>query len=54
MTLVRDEFGPTLPELVGPRLGVRVRTVWLALAAVAAVAVAIVAWLSLRPDTSRM
>lgn len=53
MTLVRDEFGPTLPELVGPRLGVRVRTVWLALAAVAAVAVAIVAWLSLRPDTSR-
>jgi hypothetical protein len=53
MALVRDEFGPTLPELLGSRLGVRVRTVWLALAVVGAVAVAIVAWLSLRPDPSR-
>jgi hypothetical protein len=53
MTVVREEFGPTLPELLGPRLGVHTRTVWLALAAVAAVAVVVIAWLTLRPDPGR-
>jgi hypothetical protein len=53
MPVVREEFGPTLPELLGPRLGVRTRTVWLAAAVLAAVALAVAAWLSLRPDPSR-
>jgi hypothetical protein len=50
MSVVREEFGPTLPELVGRRLGVRPRAVWLSLAAIGAVAVAVAAWLALRPD----
>jgi hypothetical protein len=50
MSVVREEYGPTLPELLGRRLGVPVRTVWLALAAVGAVAAVVVGWLSLRPD----
>jgi hypothetical protein len=50
MSVVREEFGPTLPELVGRRLGVRPRAVWLVLAAAGAVAVAVAAWLALRPD----
>ena len=49
MSVVREEFGPTLPELVGQRLGVPSRKVWLALVAVLAVAVAIGAYLALRP-----
>jgi hypothetical protein len=49
MSLVREEFGPTLPELVGRRLGVPARKVWLVLAAVGAVAVAVAGWLALRP-----
>lgn len=49
MSLVREEFGPTLPELVGRRLGVPARKVWLVLAAIGAVAVAVAAWLALRP-----
>jgi hypothetical protein len=53
MTVVREEFGPTLPELLGPRLGLRARTVWLALSVIGVVAVAIAAWLALRPDPSR-
>ena len=53
MSVVREEFGPTLPELVGRRLGVRTRTAWLALAAIAAVAVVVVAWLALRPDPNQ-
>jgi hypothetical protein len=53
MTVVREELGPTLPELLGPRLGVRTRTVWLVLAAMGVVAVVVVAWLSLRPDPTR-
>ena len=53
MSVVREEFGPTLPELVGRRLGVRTRTVWLALAAIGALAVVVVAWLSLRPDPNQ-
>jgi hypothetical protein len=50
VSVVREEFGPTLPELVGRRLGVRQRTVWLSLAAIGAVAVVVVAYLALRPD----
>ena len=53
MSVVREEFGPTLPELVGRRLGVRTRTVWLALAAIGAIAVVVVAWLALRPDPNQ-
>jgi hypothetical protein len=49
VSVVREEFGPTLPELLGSRLGVPVRKVWLALAAVGVVALAVVLWLSLRP-----
>jgi hypothetical protein len=53
MPVVREEFGPTLPELLGPRLGVSTRTVWRALAGVGVLALAVVAWLSLRPDPGR-
>jgi hypothetical protein len=53
MPVVREEFGPTLPELLGPRLDVRTRTVWRALAVVGVLAVAVLAWLSLRPDPGR-
>jgi hypothetical protein len=53
VSVVREEFGPTLPELVGRQLGVRTRTVWLALAAIGAVAVVVVAWLALRPDPNQ-
>jgi hypothetical protein len=53
VSVVREEFGPTLPELVGRRLGVRTRTVWLALAAIGTVAVVVVAWLALRPDPNQ-
>jgi hypothetical protein len=49
VSVVREEFGPTLPELLGSRLGVPVRKVWLALAALGVVALAVVLWLSLRP-----
>jgi hypothetical protein len=53
MSVVREEFGPTLPELVGRRLGVRQRLVWLSLAAIGAVAAVVVAWLALRPDPNK-
>lgn len=53
MSVVRDEYGPTLPELLGPRLGVRVRTAWIGVAVVVAVGVAIALFLSLRPDPTR-
>ena len=53
MSVVREEFGPTLPELVGRRLGVRPRAVWLSLAAIGVLAVAVVAWLALRPDPDK-
>jgi hypothetical protein len=49
MSVVREEFGPTLPELVAARLAVPTRKVWLAFAAVAVVVVAIAAYLALRP-----
>jgi hypothetical protein len=53
MTVVREEFGPTLPELLGPRLGVRVRTLWLVVAGLAVVAIALAGWLALRPKPGR-
>jgi hypothetical protein len=46
MSVVREEFGPTLPELLGSRLHVPVRTVWRALAAVGVVVVLVVGWLT--------
>jgi hypothetical protein len=49
VSVVREEFGPTLPELLGSRLGLPARKVWLALAVVGVVAVAVVLWLTLRP-----
>jgi hypothetical protein len=49
VSVVREEFGPTLPDLLGSRLGVPARRVWLALGLVAAVAVAVVLFLTLRP-----
>ena len=33
VSVVREEFGPTLPELLGPRLRVPARTIWRVLAA---------------------
>jgi hypothetical protein len=51
MSVVREEFGPTLPELVGSRLHVPVRTVWRALAAAGVVVVAVLAWLAFVRDT---
>jgi hypothetical protein len=49
VSVVREEFGPALPELLGARLRVSVRSVWLGLAAIGVVAVAVAAWLTLRP-----
>jgi hypothetical protein len=49
VSVVREEFGPTLPELLGSRLGVPARKVWLVLAAAGAVALAVLLFLSLRP-----
>ncbi|HEY7622777.1 MAG TPA: hypothetical protein VH834_23595 [Solirubrobacteraceae bacterium] len=49
MSVVREEFGPTLPELLGSRFGVPARKLWLALAALGVVALAVVLWLALRP-----
>jgi hypothetical protein len=51
MSVVREEFGPTLPELLGERLGVPVRTLWRALAAVGIVVVVVLAWLVFVRDT---
>jgi hypothetical protein len=51
MSVVREEFGPTLPEVVGERLHVPVRTVWRALAAATVVVVLILAWLMFVRDT---
>jgi hypothetical protein len=45
MSVVREEFGPTLPELVGARLHVPVRTLWRALAVAGVVVVLLLAWL---------
>jgi hypothetical protein len=51
VSVVREEFGPTLPELVGARLHVPVRTVWRALGAAGVVVVLVLAWLLFVRDT---
>jgi hypothetical protein len=51
VSVVREEFGPTLPELVGARLHVPVRTVWRSLAAAGALVVLVLAWLLFVRDT---
>ena len=45
MSVVREEFGPTLPELLGARLRVPARTIWRVLAAAGVVVVLVLAWL---------
>jgi hypothetical protein len=47
VSVVREEFGPTLPELVGGRLGVPVRTIWRVLAGAGVLVVLVLAWLAL-------
>jgi hypothetical protein len=47
MSVVRPEFGPTLPDLLGPRVRALPRVAQLALALAAAAVVAVVAWLTL-------
>jgi hypothetical protein len=49
MSVVREEFGPTLPDLLGSRFGVPARKIWIGLAVLAVVAVAIAAWVTMRP-----
>src|SRR4051812_41376210 len=44
MSVVRPEFGPTLPELLGPRLRALPRPLRLALAVLAALVVVVAAW----------
>ena len=51
MSVVRPEFGPTLPELLRPRLAALPRTVRLALAVLAALVVALLAWALLLRNT---
>jgi hypothetical protein len=46
VSVVREEFGPTLPEVVGGRLGVPVRTIWRVLAAVGVLVVLVLVWLA--------
>ena len=48
MSVVRQEFGPTLPELVGPRVRALPRAAQLVLAAVAALVVVVLALVVLR------
>ena len=45
MSVVREEFGPTLPELLGARLRVPARTIWRVLAAAGVVVALVLAWL---------
>jgi hypothetical protein len=46
MSVVREEFGPTLPELLGERLRVPARTIWRVVAALGVLVVLAVAWLA--------
>src|SRR3954471_16611091 len=50
MSAVRPEFGPTLPELLGPRIRVLPRPVRFAVAAVAALVVLGVLYALFKPD----
>jgi len=42
---VREEFGPTLPELLGARLRVPARTIWRVVAAIGVLVALVLAWL---------
>jgi hypothetical protein len=46
MSVVREEFGPTLPELLGARLRVAPRTIWRVVGAIGMLAVLVVIWLA--------
>jgi hypothetical protein len=46
VSVVREEFGPTLPELLGARLRVPVRSIWRVLAAAGIVVVLVLVWLA--------
>ena len=46
VSVVREEFGPTLPELLGARLRVPARTIWRVLAAVGVLVVLVLVWLA--------
>jgi hypothetical protein len=48
MSVVRPEFGPTLPELLGPRIRALPRAAQLVLAALAALVVVLLAYVGLR------
>jgi hypothetical protein len=51
MSVVREEFGPTLPELLGERLRVPVRTIWRVVATAGVLVVLVLAWLVFLRDT---
>jgi hypothetical protein len=53
MSVVRPEFGPTLPELLGPRVRALPAPARVALAAAALGVVLLLAWLVLRPGAGR-
>jgi hypothetical protein len=46
VSVVREEFGPTLPEVLGERLRVPARTIWRVLAAVGVLVVLVLVWLA--------
>ena len=46
MSVVREEFGPTLPEVLGERLRVPARTIWRVLAALGVLVVLVLVWLA--------
>ena len=46
MSVVREEFGPTLPEVLGERLRVPARTIWRVLAVVGVLVVLVLVWLA--------
>jgi hypothetical protein len=48
VSVVREEFGPTLPDLLGSRLGVPARKIWLVVGALAVVAIAVLLFMGLR------
>ncbi len=53
MSVVRPELGPTLPELLGPRVRAWPRAVRLALLGAIVAGLGVLAWLALRPDPTR-
>jgi hypothetical protein len=45
VSVVREEFGPTLPDVLGQRFGVPARTLWRVVAAAAVLVALVLAWL---------